>query len=138
MSEANKAVVQRMIDEIWNKGNTSVVNELWNSDATEKGPNAGAARGPQAHLDVVSKFRTAFPDLNITVDEMTTEGDNVVTRFTATGTHKGNFEKMPATGKQIRVPGIATCHIINGKCAESKLDYDRSDLERQLIANPRK
>ena len=89
MSEENKALTRRSLEEIWNKGNLAVADELIapNHVAHDPAdPNPGS--GPEATKQQASMYRTAFPDLHITIEDHVAEGDQVVTRWTARGTHR--------------------------------------------------
>ncbi len=89
MSEANKALVRRLIEETVNKGNFSVVDELVSKDYVYREPTVGEKRGRAGFRELVTIYRTAFPDAKLTIEEQLSEGDKVVTRWTATGARNG-------------------------------------------------
>ena len=82
--------------------------------------------------DMVTMFRTAFPDLQVTVDDLIAEGDKVVARITAKGTHKGEFMGTPATNKQISMQEIHICRIAGGKIVEHWGLEDSLGMMQQL------
>jgi predicted ester cyclase len=79
-------------------------------------------------------LRAAFPDLHFTVEAQIAEGDMVVTRWTARGTHRGKFQSVPATGRKIRLAGTDIDRIIGGKVVECWAHVDELGLMRQLGA----
>jgi predicted ester cyclase len=79
-------------------------------------------------------LRAGFPDLHFTVEDQIAEGDTVVTRWTARGTHRGKFQDIPATGREIRLAGTDIDRIIGGKVVECWAHVDELGLMRQLGA----
>ncbi len=137
MSENNKAVVRRLLDEVWNKGNLSLVDELFTPnfefhDAST--PDLG--RGPESEKKRVTLYRNAFPDLRITIEDMIAEGETVVTRWTCRGTHKGDLSGIAPTGKQITISGITVGRFANGKIAQGYANWDALGLMQQLGVVP--
>ena len=100
MSDTNKALVRRLIDETVNKGNFSVADESVSTDYVYREPTVGEKRGRTGYRELITLYRTAFPDLRLTVDEQIAEGNTVVTRWTAQGTHRGELFGTAPTGKQ--------------------------------------
>jgi predicted ester cyclase len=88
MSEANKAIVRRLVDEVMNAGRLHVIDELYSPDLAPK-----ARRW-------ISPFRNAFPDVHMQIVDLIAEGDPVVGRFTCSGTHQGTWRGHPPTGRQ--------------------------------------
>ena len=78
----------------------------------------------------------AFPDLHLTIEDMIAEGDKVVTRFTIHGTHRGQFQGIPPTGKQFTATGIAISHLVNGSGIELRMEYDYLGMLQQLGVIP--
>ncbi len=107
MSAANKALAKRVLEEAFNAGNLAIMDEILadgfvNYDAALPEPGVGI----DAAKASVTGYRDAFPDLKITIEEQIAEGDRVVTRWTARGTHQGDLMGIPPTGKQATVTGI--------------------------------
>jgi steroid delta-isomerase-like uncharacterized protein len=136
-TEENKTIVRRVNDEVWSKGQLDVIDELIADDfvATVVGAPE-QIRGPQGFREFVVMYRTAFPDLRITVDEQFAEGETVVTRWTATGTNEGELMGMPATGKQATTAGININRISGGKLVEGWGLFDQLGLLQQIGAVP--
>jgi len=136
-TEENKAIVRRVNDEVWSEGHLDVIDELIADDfvATIVGAPE-EIRGPQGFREFVVMYRTAFPDLRLTVDEQFAEGETVVTRWTATGTNEGELMGMPATGKQATTAGININRVSGGKLVEGWGLFDQLGLLQQIGAVP--
>ena len=80
--------------------------------------------------------RTAFPDLNVKVEDQLAEGDKVATRWTTTGTHQGEFAGIPPTGKQGGVTGTTIARVVGGKIVEERSNWDTLGLLQQLGVIP--
>ena len=134
LSETNKAVARRFFDEVWNKGNLAVLNEIIAKDHVSSGPGTlpGLPTGPEGTKQLVTMYRNAFPDLRFTIEEQIAEGDKVVTRWTADGTHQGELAGIPPTNKTSTVTGVAVDRIANGKVAESWGIFDQFGMMQQL------
>lgn len=137
LAEANKAVARRWIEEIWNNGNLSVIDEIVAEDYIDHDPAApGAPTDREGVKSGVTEFRRAFPDAHFAVDAMMAEGDRVVVPLTFTGTHQGEIHGAPATGKQVTWKGIFIYRIQNGKIAERWGQLDTLSFMIQLGAVP--
>jgi len=129
----NKALVRRFVDEFWNGGNLLAADEMMAADAVVHEPVIGT---PADLKTLVGDFRTAFPDWHSTVEEMIVEGDRVAERWTGRGTHRGEFQGIPPTGKQVAVPGVVFYRIADGKIVEFRGQFDRMSLMQQLGVVP--
>jgi steroid delta-isomerase-like uncharacterized protein len=136
MSESNKALVRRLCEEAISKGNFGVLDETLAPDYVYREPTVGEKKGKNGLRELVTMYRTAFPDLKMTIDEQIAEGDKVFTRWTATGTHRGVLMGFPPTGKQVRVQGATVTRFANGKIAEDTEVYDALGMLRQIGALP--
>jgi steroid delta-isomerase-like uncharacterized protein len=138
LSDTNKTVSRRLFEEVWNKGNLAVLNELIANDHVNSGPGTlpGLPTGPEGAKQFVMMYRNAFPDTHFTIDEQIAEADKVVTRWTAHGTHKGELLGIPATGKSSTVTGISVDRIVNGKIVESWGIFDQFGMMQQLGVIP--
>jgi len=137
MSEHNKAIVRRLFAELWNNGNLSVAGELFapnyeHHDAST--PEFG--RGPDSEKKRASLYRNAFPDLHLTIEDVTAEGETVMTRWSCRGTHKGDLNGIAATGKPFTITGISVLRVSNGKIAEGFVNWDALGLMQQLGVVP--
>ena len=133
MSEGNKNAVRRLFEEVWNKGNLPVADELFSStyvhhDAST--PDVG--RGPESEQKRATLYRTAFPDIRLTMDDIIAEGETVVARWSCRGTHKGDLSGIPPTGKQVNITGVSIARFANGKMEEGWVNWDALALMQQL------
>ena len=104
--EENKAKVRRVWEEVMNKGNLAVADELMPANYIFHGPGGIDAKGPEGFKQYVTIYRTAFPDLHCTIEDMVAEEEKVVSRFTLRGTHLGDMMGIPPTGKKAEIVGI--------------------------------
>lgn len=137
MSAVNKALTRRLVEEAFNEGRLDVTEELVASDFVGHDPSQPEeVRGPAGVKEVIAGYRAAFPDIQVTIEDQIAEGDLVVTRWRATGTHQGELMGMPATGKQATVTGITIDLIADGRIVESWDNWDTLGLMQQLGAIP--
>jgi steroid delta-isomerase-like uncharacterized protein len=135
-TEENKALVQRSYDEFFNKANLALVEQFHTGDFTGHIPGLPPIQGLEALKYIASGYLQAVPDLRITVEDMVAEGDKVMTRVYWSGTHKGEFIGIPATGRQVRVIGMYEYRIAGGKIAEWWDFSDNLGLMQQLGVVP--
>ena len=136
MSEANKALYRRFIDDVINKQNVAVIDELIAPNITAHNPAPGQEPGVEGMKNLMSMSFAAFPDLNSNLDFMVAEGDIVARRMTTTGTHKGDLMGIPATGKKITMTEIHIFRIANGKAVEHWANVDALGMMQQLGVIP--
>ena len=135
MSEQNKVLVRRTIEEVYNLGNLAVVDELVASDFVIHSAS-DEIHGAEGAKQYVTMLRAAFPDIHITVEDQFAEGDRVATRWTAQATHTGTFQGIPPTGRQARVSAIDIDRIADGKVVECWTRIDELGLLQQLGVLP--
>jgi steroid delta-isomerase-like uncharacterized protein len=131
--EANKAIVKRYVEEIWNRRRPEKIAAFVTKNYVRHSPS-GPMRGAQGLRQDYDTYLLAFLDCHIRIDDMTCEGNHVVVRFTATGTHEGEFLDLPATNRTVSVPGITVIRIVGGKIAEEHVVWDRLGILQQLGA----
>ena len=126
--------------EAFNSGDLAVADELLDPRGVTHDPALPAEirslRGPETFKRIVSMYRTAFPDLQMVVDDAIADGDKVAVRWHAEGTHRGQLQGLAPTGKRGSVTGIAIYLWRDGKCVESWTEWDNLGLARQLGAAP--
>ena len=134
--EQNKAIMQRMIDEIWNKGNLAVADELFSADHTS--PSApDVPPGPEGVKALVKMFREAMPDYHIDIDLLVADGNQVAARFTQSGTHTGaKLMDIAPQGKKATWTEIGVLRIKDGQIVESWYEVDMLSMLQQLGAIP--
>jgi steroid delta-isomerase-like uncharacterized protein len=136
-AENKDIVVRRWYGELWDNWNVGVADELLSPDYVFHLPGSPTPVNRDVTKQVVKMFGTAFPDLRHTVDEMIAEGDVVVARWTVQGTHRGDFQGIPPTGKPVTLSGTTVHHMTGGRIRETWLTFDSLDLLKQLDALPR-
>jgi steroid delta-isomerase-like uncharacterized protein len=137
MSEQNKNVVRRLFDELWNKGNLQVADEIiaptyQHHDAST--PDLG--KGPEGEKKRVNLYRNAFHDFRLNIEDLYAEGETVVARWSCRGVHKGELNGIAPTNKQFAITGITVCRFDHGKIVEGFVNWDALGLMRQLGVVP--
>ena len=131
--EANKATGRRFVDQVINRGNLAVIDELYGPNYVDHSLPPGVPPTPEGAKGFWTMFRAAFPDLHYTIDDTVAEGDRLVQRSTAHGTMKGDFMGMPASGKEATWSEI---HIVrfdaDGKALEHWGVVDQLGMLAQL------
>jgi len=131
--EKNKAIVRHCFEEV-EKGNWAIFDELLTRDYVYHEPGRSFTRDESKQF--MQSVRAAFPDGHATIVDMIAEGDKVVTRYTSSGTHKGEFMGIAATGKKVVVTGIVISRIDQGKIAEEWEEFDALGFMVQLGVIP--
>jgi steroid delta-isomerase-like uncharacterized protein len=135
-TENNKAVIRKFLEEVINQNRMDRATDLVVEDFVELDPLPGQRQGREGLKEVLGMMRAAFPDIHWAVDEMVAEGDKVVTRFTWTGTHRGIFMGIPATGKSLSVKGMVIDQLEGGKMSNSRMLMDSLGMLQQLGVVP--
>ncbi len=118
--------------EAWNNGNLSMIDESFSAEGVMHIVDSKDIVGIQAKKDYIVSIRTSFPDFNVTSDETIIKGDNIVLRWTATGTNTGPYRELPPTGKKIKFSGALISHVVDGKISEQWQHYNRAAFLIQL------
>ena len=133
MSEENKAILRRWIEEFWNNRQRKVADEIISPTYTHHDPNTpDFGKGPEGQKKIFDLYTTAFPDSRFTIERMVAEGDTVVSRWTVRGTHKGDLMGNAPTGKQITLTGISVARLSGGKMVEGGANWDALGMFQQL------
>jgi steroid delta-isomerase-like uncharacterized protein len=131
---------RRLLEDPFNTGNFEVVDQLISPEAINHDPAQPARmrhmRGPELVKQTVQLYRNAFPDVNMTAEDVITAGDKVVLRWRAEGTHRGELEGMAPTGAHVSVTGISIDQWRDGKVVETWTQWDNLGMARQLGAAP--
>ena len=114
----NKQIVRRFSDELWGQGNLAVADDVLAMDLKEHNPLPGQGAGREGHKQVVALFRSAFPDLQVTTEDVREEEDRVALRWKAEGTHHGDLMGLAPTGKRVTLTGIEILRVSGGKIVE--------------------
>ena len=132
--EENKANVRRLNEEVFNKGNLALVDELMAPDYVFH--ITPEVKGPEGVKKYIADMRAAFPDLHITIEGMVAEGDMVAAQYTMRGTFKGKFGDIEPTGKQMTLPNVAFARFRGGKQVEVWPYLDSLTFYQQLGVTP--
>lgn len=135
-TEANKALVRQVLEQIWHAGNLAAVDDLFTADYANHNPATPEVRDRTGYQAWASALRAAMPDVRIEVAELIAEGDRVVKRFTTHGTQTGELLGIPPTGKQVAFTGITIYRIVGGQVAECWWNVDMVGLLQQLGVMP--
>lgn len=131
--EADKGLVSRIADDIWNRGDLAVCEEVMTTDAKYHGPHMPNGIGTRDDWRrAIGMYREAIPDSHVTFEELIVAGDTVVGRWTATGTHTRPLPGVAATGKRIAIGGITIYRIAGGKIVEAWEQLDMLGMWQQL------
>jgi len=128
----NKAIVRRFIDALFTEGDLGAVDEHLADDFVNHDPPIGVLPDAEGMRTAGAMFRQAFPDWHSELHELIGEGDLVVERFTASGTHRGELLGVSATGKTVQLRGINIFRLRNGRITERWGRLDELGLLQQL------
>jgi steroid delta-isomerase-like uncharacterized protein len=137
--EENKTQYRRTFEEVFNKGDLAIVNDLVAPDFLNHEVLPGMNnRGPDSTRQVVRMLRAAFPGLHLTIEDLVAEGDTVAGRVTMSGTHLGPFQGVPPTGRSFEQDHMHFVRFRDGKAIEHWAVRDDLGVIRQLglIAAP--
>jgi len=132
-AEENKAMVRRYVDEVWNKGNLGIIDELFSPDWVEHDADRPEElRGLGDAERRVEELRIAFPDLQVTLEDLIAEAEKVASRSTLRGTHQGQLLGISPTRKQVEFTAIRIHRFSGGKFVETWTQPDTLGMMRQL------
>ena len=138
MSEQNKAIVRRVPEEITSQGKLELIDELFSPDIVDHtfAPQLGLTPGREGIRQFIAMLRAAFPDIEVKVQDAVAEGDKVVVRNSAQGTHQGEFMGIPPSGKHATWSEIHIVRFADGKIVEHWAEVDRLGMLQQLGVVP--
>jgi steroid delta-isomerase-like uncharacterized protein len=134
-----EALVERWFEDLFNRGDPGVVDDILAEDVTYHGPpslSPGEATGRQPIREFVDVYATAFPDLWYTVESLSRAGDEVRVRWSATGTHESDLFDLEPTGESFTVSGIDVFVVEDGRITEIHAQWDTLKLVRELGVVP--
>jgi steroid delta-isomerase-like uncharacterized protein len=135
--EEDMAHIRRGYEEGWSQGDFAAIDEFLAPHAVLHAPiQPEPIYGREGVKDLMIKLRTGLPDLQITIEDMVGEGDTLLVRYTARGTHLGDFMGIPPTGKQVVLSEIEVHRLADGKIQEMWLEFDAVSLLKQLGVLP--
>jgi steroid delta-isomerase-like uncharacterized protein len=129
MSEENKALARRSWELV---DNPDLLDEVYAADLVWHEPDQDI-QGSEEAKQFIARYKSAFPDMNVTVEDVIAEGDKVVSRWTIRGTHQGEIEEFgPPTGRQVELEGLTLHRIEGGQIVEEWDRYDNLSFMQQL------
>lgn len=137
MSEENRQLLQRWFKEVWDEGRAEAIDELFAEDGIAHGladVSGAPLRGPAAFREFHQKFRGAFPDIVVIVEDTVAEGDKVAARCAVRAVHAGDDLGFAATQKPVEITGMTIVRIKDGKIVEAWNNFDFMSMFRQLGA----
>ena len=130
------SLVQQFIDEVLNAGDIEATGKYFHDDVVEQVPFPGQGPGLSGLKDVLRGLRTAFPDMRWSIEEQIEAGDKVLSRFQWSGTHRGEFLGVPATGRPVSVWGMVVDRFSGDKIKDTRIIMDALGLMAQLGVFP--
>ena len=137
MSEENKAILRRWFEEVWNKGRSDAIDEMFAADGIAHGLSDDPEKpmeGPVGFKPFHAAFRGAFPDVEVSVEDLIAEGDKVVARCSVRGKHTGDHLGVAASNVAVEFTGIAIVRIKEGKIVEAWNNFDFLKMNKQIGA----
>ncbi len=132
MSKADNIELQKKMGEAINTGNLDALREIIAPNITEHDPAPNQGKGPDGYITMFTDMRTAFPDIKVDVESMVADEEQVAMAYTMSGTHKGNFLGIPATGKKIKARGVQIAKFKDGKMVERWGSSDELGILKQI------
>ena len=133
--EANKALLRRWFEEVWNKGRTEAIDEMFAAEGIAHGLSGDAKkpfRGASDFKPFHQMFRGAFPDIEVVVEDVIAEGDKVAARCSVRGKHTGDHLGLIASNAPVDFDGISIVRIKNGKIVEAWNNFDFLKMNQQI------
>lgn len=133
--QESKAVARRVFDEIWSRGRLELAHELLSPGFVGRPGGLGKPfKGPEGAKEFIGRLREGFPDITFEVEDMVAEGDLVATRWTATGTHGGEFMGYEPTENEAAIGGMTFLRFRNGTIVEGWTQLDTLGLMKAIGA----
>ena len=133
--EANKALIRRWFEEVWNKGRVEAIAEMFAADGVAHGLSdepGKTMKGPDDFRSFHSIFRGAFPDIEVVVEDTIAEGDLVAARCSVRGRHTGDHLGVAASNAPVKFTGMAIVRIREGKIVEAWNNFDFLAMNKQI------
>lgn len=131
--EQLRAPITRIADDIWNRGDLTVVDDVMSPDGRYHGPHMPNGMGDrETWRRAIGMYRSAFPDSHVAYDDLIVSGDTVVGRWSATATHTGELPGVGPTGKRIKIGGITIYRIEASKIVEAWEQMDMLGMWQQI------
>ena len=133
--EANKALIRRWFEEVWNQGRVEAIAEMFAADGVAHGLSdepAKTMKGPADFAPFHGMFRGAFPDIEVVVEDTIAEGDLVAARCSVRGKHTGDHLGVAASNAPVQFTGMTIVRIKDGKIVEAWNNFDFLAMNKQI------
>ena len=131
MAQDPRALTLRILQEIWNAKNPSLIDELYSNDCVIHTPD-GEVRGIEGSKRLYQTYTSAFPDMHFEIEQIVAENDTAAAQQIATGTHKGPLGEIPASGNFVKVANSCFFSFAGGKLVRQKGVWDSLSLMQQI------
>lgn len=135
-TQISKTIAKRFLIETFSQGKTQVLDEIMDAAYIDHDAPPGMPPGREGVKFIQGLFRSAFPDLQFSIDDQVAEADRVVTRWTFHGTQQGELYGIPATQRRVEMRGVSIYRIADGKMLEGWVSYDMLGMMQQLGVVP--
>lgn len=135
--QTNVELVRRFV-EAWNEADFETIDELVAADAEHHDPTdpPDLPPGPEGEKQLIRAYKSAFPDATLEIEDTVADDDRVAVRWTATGTHEGEFMGVEPTGNEVEIDGFEINRIEDGRIAESWVLFDSLGILEAIGAAP--
>ena len=124
MSEANKTVVRRIAEEVWNERKHDRIDEFFATDFVNTDPSCPEVKTLEHFKQWLTEIHNGFSEHHVIIEDMVAEGDKVAKQWLVQATHTGDYMGIPATNKKTNMNGITIYRIVDGKVKECVWSYD--------------
>ena len=135
MKDDKREFIERWFEEVWNKGRADAIDEMFAKEGIAHGlsdESGQPLRGPEAFKVFHKKFREAFPNIIVTVEDTVVEGDKLAARCSVRGQHTGDSLGYAATQKPVEFTGMTIVRIRDGKIVEAWNNFDFLNMYQQM------
>jgi steroid delta-isomerase-like uncharacterized protein len=135
MKSGSVDVLHRWFEEVWNKGREEAIDEMFADEGVAHGlldENGEELRGPAGFKPFFRKFRDAFPNIEVVIEDCIAEGDKAAARCTVRAKHTGEGLGVAATGNAVEFTGISIVRVRDGKIVEAWNNFDFMSLNQQI------
>jgi steroid delta-isomerase-like uncharacterized protein len=134
--EQSKAIVRRLVREVWQNASEAAIDELLADDFVFNYPSPGASSDREGYKRAIMEPSTSFSDIQFTMEDMVAEGDKVAVHWTGTATHTREFFGFAPTGKRVTLAGISIMQIADGRVIREVGDINTLDVLQQIGVFP--
>jgi predicted ester cyclase len=134
-SSENKAIVEWLIEELFNRRRTEIARSLYAPECRGNTPN-GSFTSRAEFLATFARYTTAFPNFRIEIDYLAAEADRVVVHYTFSGANTGSWAGLPPTGLTVTLGGVMISRIVQQRIVQQDFVWDTFSAQRELWSTP--